>query len=177
MKEDKKNSFNTPEGYFESFNDRLMDRIQKEKAQEGGSIIPKTDGFAVPVGYFNEVTPTVLSKINTKKTKVIPLKTNRRFYYGVAAVAAIFILMFSLIWESNPEPISFDDLANAEIEAYFENTDLEMTSYEIAEVVSLEEIELNDILDNDLEDDIIMEYLDENVDDIEELNLEDIDYE
>ena len=177
MEKDKENSFNTPEGYFESFNDRLMDRIQKEEANEADSIIPKTDGFAVPDGYFDEVTPTVLSKINTKEPKVIPLKANRRFYYGIAVAAAIFIVIFSLNWESNPEPLTFDDLATAEIEAYFENTDLEMTSYEIAEEVSLEKLELNDILGDDLEDDIIMEYLDENVDDIEELNLEDINYE
>ena len=52
-----------------------------------------------------------------------------------------------------------------------------MTSYEIAEVVSLEEVELNDILVDDLEESIIMEYLDENVDDIEELNIEYLDYE
>ena len=52
-----------------------------------------------------------------------------------------------------------------------------MTSYEIAEVVSLEEVELNDILNDDLEDDIIMEYLDENVGDIEDLNLDDTYYE
>jgi hypothetical protein len=58
-----------------------------------------------------------------------------------------------------------------------ENTDFEMTSYEIAEVVSLEEVELNDILNDDLEDDIIMEYLDENVGDIEDLNLDDTYYE
>lgn len=68
-------------------------------------------------------------------------------------------------------------MANAEIESYLENTDFEMTSYEIAEVVSLEEVELNDILNDDLEDDIIMEYLDENVGDIEDLNLDDTYYE
>ncbi|MEC8831218.1 MAG: hypothetical protein VX772_02575 [Bacteroidota bacterium] len=176
MKKDKKNSFNTPEGYFESFNDRLMDRIQKEDSKEGGFIIPKTDGFEVPDGYFDEVTPRVLSQINNDP-KVITLQSNKHFYYGIAAAAAILIFVFSITWDSNKEPITFDDLANAEIEAYFENTDLEMTTYEIAEVVSLEEIELNDILQNDLDDEIIMEYLDENVDNIEELNLEDIDYE
>ena len=177
MKKDKKNSFNTPEGYFENFNDRLMDRIKKEEAVENGPIIPKTDGFTVPDGYFDEVTPTVLSKTVAKETKVIQFKTNRNFYYSVAAVAAIFILIFSLTWNSNPEPITFDDLANAEIDAYFESIDLEMTSYEIAQVVSLEEMELNDLLGDDLDGDIILEYLDENVEDIEELNLEDTDYE
>jgi len=177
MKKDKKNSFNTPEGYFDNFNDRLMDRIKKEEAGEATSLIPKSDGFAVPDGYFDEVTPTVLSKTVAKETKVIQFKPNRNFYYGVAAVAAIFILIFSFTWNSTPESITFDDLANAEIESYLENTDFEMTSYEIAEVVSLEEMELTNILGDDFEDDIIMEYLDENVEDIKELNLDDTDYE
>ena len=177
MKKDKKNSFNTPEGYFDNFNDRLMDRIKKEEAEETTSLIPKSDGFAVPDAYFDEVTPTVLSKTVAKETKVIQFKSNRNFYYSVAAVAAIFILIFSLTWNSTSEPITFDDLANAEIESYLENTDFEMTSYEIAEVVSLEEMELTDMLGDDFEDDIIMEYLDENVEDIKELNLDDTDYE
>ena len=177
MKKDKKNSFNTPEGYFDNFNDRLMDRIKNEEAVETTSLIPKSDGFVVPDAYFDEVTPAVLSKTVAKETKVIQFKPNRNFYYSVAAVAAIFILIFSLTWNSNPEPITFDDLANAEIESYLENTDFEMTSYEIAEVVSLEEMELADMLGDDFEDDIIMEYLDENIEDIKELNLDDTDYE
>lgn len=154
-----------------------MDRIKEEEAVEPGSIIPKTDGFTVPNGYFDEVAPTILSKTLEKETKVIPLKANRNFYSGIAAVAAIFILIFSITWNSTSEPITFDDLANAEIESYLENTDLEMTSYEIAEAVSLEDFDLNDILNDDIEDDIIMEYLDRNVEDIEELNLYDTDYE
>ncbi|WP_108244605.1 hypothetical protein [Muricauda brasiliensis] len=177
MKKDKKNSFNTPEGYFESFNDRLMDKIKAEEAHENGGIIPKTDGFAVPDGYFDQVESSILSKTSRKEVKVIPLISNRNFYYSVAAIAAIFILIFNITGNPTSEPITFDDLANAEIEAYLENTEFEMTSYEIAEVVSLEEVELNDILVDDLEDDIILEYLDEYVDEIEELNLEYPDYE
>jgi|GEM_PF-444951 len=177
MKKDKKNSFNTPEGYFESFNDRLMDRIKAEEAHENVGIIPKTYGFAVPDGYFDQVESSILSKTSRKEVKVIPLISNRNFYYSVAAIAAIFILIFNITGNPTSEPITFDDLANAEIEAYLENTEFEMTSYEIAEVVSLEEVELNDILVDDLEDDIILEYLDEYVDEIEELNLEYPDYE
>ncbi|UBZ14219.1 hypothetical protein LDL77_00545 [Flagellimonas marinaquae] len=178
MKKNKKNSFNTPEGYFENFNDRLMDKIKAEEAHENGGIIAKTDGFTVPDGYFDKVESDILSKTSEKETKVVPLGTNRHLLYtGVAAIAAIFILIFSITENPTSDPITFDDLANAEIEAYLENTEFEMTSYEIAEVVSLEEVELNDILVDDLEESIIMEYLDENVDDIEELNIEYLDYE
>lgn len=103
---------------------------------------------------------------------MISFKPNRNFYYGAAAVAALLVLLFGINGNPNTEPISFDDLANAEIEAYFEQTDLDMSSYEIAEVVSVTDIQINDVLADDLEDDILMDYLDENVDDIEELNLE-----
>jgi len=177
MKKDKKNSFNTPEGYFESFNDRLMDKIKAEEAHENGGIIPKTDGFAVPDGYFDQVESSILSKTSRKEVKVIPLISNRNFYYSVAAIAAIFILIFNITGNPTSEPITFDDLANAEIEAYLDDTEFEMTSYELAEVIPMEEIELNDILVDDFEESIIMEYLDENVDEIEELNLEYPDYE
>lgn len=174
MKKDKKNSFNTPEGYFESFHERLMDKINKE-GNETESIIPKSDGFAVPEGYFNGVTEKVLSKTTGNQGKVIQLKSYRKFYYG-AAVAAVFLLIFGLNWKSDT-PIDFEDLANTEIDAYFENTEIDMTSYEIAELVPLENLELNDVLENDIEAENILEYLDENVEDIEDLNLDYGDYE
>ncbi|MEW2922423.1 hypothetical protein AB1A65_13190 [Muricauda sp. ANG21] len=175
MKKDKKNSFNTPEGYFESFHDRLMDKINKEEGQPE-SIIPKSDGFTVPERYFDEVTPKVLSKTVEDNGKVIQLKSYRKFYYAAAAVAALFLLVFGLNWKSNA-PIGFDDLANTEIDAYFESTEIDISTYELAELVPLESLELNDVLENDIEAENILEYLDETVEDIEDLNLDYSNYE
>lgn len=177
MKKDKKNSFNTPEGYFESFNDRLMARIQQETMDEVSSIIPKTDGFGVPEGYFEDVAPKVLSRTTEEKGKVIQLKSYRKIYFGVAAIAAVFLLIFGFNWKSEPSPITFDDLANTEIDAYFDNNRIDMSSYELAEMVSFENVQLNDILEEDLSGEVILEYLDENVDDLRDLNIEYIDYE
>lgn len=176
MKKDKKNSFNTPEGYFESFHDRLMDRIQKEEG-EMEPIIPKSDGFAVPQNYFDEIAPAILSKTANEGGKVIPLKSYRHFYYGAAAVAAIFLLVFGVTWKTETAPFSFDDLASAEIDAYFENHDIGLTSYEIAEAIPLEDIQLNDVLAEDLSNDILWEYLEDNVEDIEELHFENEEHE
>lgn len=175
MKKDKQNGFNTPEGYFGNFHERLMDKIKKEKAQTE-SIIPKSDGFGVPEGYFSGVTKKVLSKTVAENGKVIQLKSFRKFYYGAAAVAAVFLLIFGLNWKSD-KPISFEDLANTEIDAYFERTEIDMSTYEIAELIPLENLELNDVLDNDIEAESILEYLDENVEDIEDLNLDYTNYE
>lgn len=175
MKKDKQNGFNTPEGYFENFHERLIDKIKKEEAQTE-SIMPKSDGFGVPEGYFSGVTKKVLSKTVAENGKVIQLKSFRKFYYGAAAVAAVFLLIFGLNWKSD-KPISFEDLANAEIDAYFERTEIDMSTYEIAELIPLENLELNDVLDNDIEAESILEYLDENVEDIEDLNLDYTNYE
>ncbi len=177
MKKDKKNSFNTPEGYFESFNERLMSRLGQDETDASESIIPKTDGFGVPVGYFETIGPTILSKTTTEKGKVIPLRAYRKFYYGAAAVAAVLIIVFGLNWNAKTNPVTFDDLANTEIDAYFEANASELTSYDLAEVVALEDIQLNDMLEEDLNSEHILEYLDENVEDVRDLNLEEIDYE
>ncbi|RIV68376.1 hypothetical protein [Flagellimonas aequoris] len=177
MKKDKKNSFNTPEGYFESFNERLMARIQEEATDEASSIIPKTDGFGVPESYFDDVVPKVLSRTTEEKGKVIQLKSYRKIYYGAAAVAAVFLLIFGFNWKSEPSPVTFDDLANTEIDAYFDNNRIDMSSYELAEMVSFENVQLNDMLEDDLSGEVILEYLDENVDDLRDLNIEYIDYE
>jgi len=165
MKEDHKNKFKTPEGYFDSFHERLMDKINEEENEQGKSIIPKSDGFSVPEEYFDTF------KVETKEVKVVQLKSYKKFYYSAAAIAAIFILIFGLTWKTDA-PITFEDLVSAEIDAYFETTELDISTYEIAEVVSLNSLEVNDVLDNALKDENILEYLDENVEDIEDLNLD-----
>lgn len=176
MKKNNENKFNTPEGYFESFHDRLMDRIQKEEGGTGSSI-PNTDGFTVPGNYFEEVVPTILSKTTAEGGKVIPIGSRRNFYYAAAAVAAIFLLVFGINWKTETTPLGFDDLASAEIDAYFENHEIGLSSYEIAEAIPLEDIQLNDVLAEDLTNDILWEYLEDNMEDIEDLHLENEEHE
>ena len=71
MGKDKKNKFKTPEGYFDNFHDRLMDRIQQEESQEEKSMIPMSDGFAVPETYFEDLTPKIIAQLAPKKVKVV----------------------------------------------------------------------------------------------------------
>lgn len=168
MKKNHEHKFKTPEGYFESFNERLMDKIAKEE-----SAIPKTDGFAVPDGYFDTVHETIAKKIDPNAPKVISLVDYKKFFYAAASIAAILVLVFYLS-PSKVQPIQFEDLASTEIDTYFENTEIGLSSYEIVQVVDLDASELNDINDNtmELEEEVIIDYLDSNIGDFEELNLE-----
>lgn len=165
MKKNHENTFKTPEGYFESFNERLMDKIAKEN-----SIIPKNDGFSAPHGYFEELPEKVLGKITPK---VVRLTNYRKYYFAAAAIAALIVLTVIFKQENEPE-FGFNDLASAELDAYFLDTNSEFTSYELAEAVGTEDITIMDITeaDDSFENKMILDYLDENVDEIEDLNLD-----
>nr|WP_299389106.1 hypothetical protein [Allomuricauda sp.] len=176
MGKDNNDNFKTPEGYFESFHDRLMDKIHEEEAAQNESLIPKTDGFAVPDGYFQELPKKMAAELAGDHVKVISLSPYRKIYYGIAGAAAVLLLFFGLTWNPGPE-LTIEDLASSEIDAYFESNDLNLSTYELAEVVALEELELSDVLDHTFADENILEYLDDNVEHIEDLNLEYDDYE
>ena len=63
-----------------------------------------------------------------------------------------------------------------EIEDYFESNDLGLSTYEIAEVIPVDDLEISDIIDNLLEDENIIDYLDDSIENFEELNLTDYEY-
>lgn len=170
MKKNQKHKFKTPEGYFDNFNGRLMRRLEEEEVDDQSEIIPKTDGFAVPKGYFETLNSDLFSRLSDSRTKVVTLKSYKTFYYAAAAVAVLFVLVFA--WNNDQPKVDFNDLANAEITAYFEDEDFGLSSYEIAEVLPLEDLSLIDVAEVPLEDENILEYLDETVEDFEELNLD-----
>lgn len=167
MGKKKENSgFKTPKGYFEDFTDDLLGKMSEET-----SSIPDEAGFEVPEGYFDNLNKKILEKLTEKESKVIRLKPYRKYFYVAASVAAILILVLS-IQQKGDVNFTFNDLARTDIENYIEENELELSSYELAEVLLTEELEVNDILGNELDDEYIINYLEDNIDDIDELNLE-----
>lgn len=168
-KTNKNNPFKTPESYFDNFTEDLLDKLNEEKLD-----LPETDDFLVPEDYFDGLHKNIQQKLNTQESKVVQLHPYRKYYITAASAAAVVLIFFGLNWNSTEEP-SFDDVANADIEAYFETNELGLTIYEIAEVLPVDELEINDILENQFDEKDVIDYLNENIDDFEELNLEDYD--
>ncbi|WP_273567273.1 hypothetical protein [Maribacter halichondriae] len=144
-----------------------MDRLS-----EGKSVIPKEEGFVVPENYFESLHENILKKMDAEETKVIRLNPYKKYYYAAASIAAIVLVVLGLNWNT-AEALTFDDLAASDIETYFENNEFDLSTYEIAEVIPVDELEINDVLENRFAEENMLEYLDENIDDFEALNLED----
>ena len=158
--------FKIPEGYFEGLTEKLIGKMADET-----SVAQKEDGFTVPKDYFETLNDQIKAKIKQKESKVVQLSPYKRYYFAAAAVAAILLVFFGLNLNTKVEP-KWDDLVNSEIENYFETNELGLTSYEIAEVLPVDEFDINDILETHLNEDIVIEYLNDNIDDFEDLNLD-----
>ncbi|MDO6601738.1 hypothetical protein [Arenibacter palladensis] len=164
----KNKNFEVPDGYFDTLSSDIMKKIAKEDFS-----MPPNEGFKVPDGYFETFNARLLGQlenIQAEEIKVIPLKSYRKHIYAAASVAAV-VLLFILIQFNNDKTPSYSDLANSDIEQYFEFNDLELSSYDLAEILPIHELDLNDILESRLDNDNIIDYLDSHIEDFEELNM------
>ncbi len=161
----KLNGFKTPEDYFDSFTDNLMTKLSEELTIE-----KKVDGFTIPNTYFDSLYQNIQNKIHTPESKVIKLNALKKYYY-VAAVAAV-VLIFIGISLTNKTEITFDDIAISDIENYFDDNELDMSTYELAQMLPIDELEIKDIIDTQLNDENIIDYIDNSIDNFEELNLD-----
>ena len=127
----------------------------------------KSTGFKTPKNYFESLDDTILElTLKDEKSKVIQLFSKRHLVY-ISGIAAAVLLLFNLsIFDSTP---TFDDLETETVENYL--IDENITSYEIAALLSDNQIEEDITVDLNLDGDYIEEYLLNNAD-IELLMIE-----
>jgi hypothetical protein len=159
----KKEGFKVPEAYFEGLSGEIMAKLNTAD-------LPESEGFKAPDGYFDSLGKEVLAREHASTVKVIKLASYKKYLYAAASVAAVVLLVFGWPWQAK-QGIDFGDIGSGELEAYFDDNTKGLSTYEIAEVFPVEDLELNDILERNLDDENIVDYLDANIDDIDELNL------
>lgn len=163
----KHNPFTTPNTYFEEFTKNLKTRLNVEEPN-----LPKEAGFKLPKDYFDRLPVEINKKLASNGSKVIQFKTKKLYYMAAASVAAALLLFFGLNWNTSQET-SWKSVANTDIENYFDTNGLGLTSYEIAEVISVDDLEITDFLETELKEEYVIDYLNEHIDTFEELNLYD----
>lgn len=138
-----KNGFTTPSDYFDTFSDKLFEKISGEV---NTTLLPETSGFIVPDNYFEKNEAKILSKLNHSKTKVIQLKVTLYKVSGIAAVLLLTIvspMLYNSI-ETNKNEV-------AEIN-YLEMQSEDLSIYEVGSMLDNEDLaELeNELIYNDL---------------------------
>jgi len=161
------NNFKTPDGYFDNLSGRLLKKMTDKEA-----IPSRKSGFTVPDNYFEGLHDKIIDQLAEENSTVIAIHSYKKYYAIAAAVAATVLLIVGLQWNNTSDNGGIESLTSTDIESYFETNAIELSSYEIAEVLSLENIAVYDIIDTQLPEDQIIEYLESEIEDFDELNLE-----
>lgn len=131
MKNDKPNSikkagFKIPNNYFQSFDDKLFNKLSEETSVSN----IKETGFKVPKNYFDTLEHKIIDEIKTKNLPIVKLYRRKTFYY-IAGIAAALALFFSLIFNKTN---SVEEFSVEIVETYLEKQNLD--SYELAQLLS-----------------------------------------
>lgn len=129
-----KTGFDTPQGYFDSFEDRLMLRMMEEQ-------LPKSTGFSVPADYFKNLEENLIAKTSRGTSgRVVHLNSRKTMLY-IAASAACFVLILSLFQSIGDANVTnLDDVPYTSIEQYIDDGNLDLDTYDVLAILNDQEI-------------------------------------
>ncbi|MFD1064216.1 hypothetical protein ACFQ1Q_13250 [Winogradskyella litorisediminis] len=152
----KETGFKTPEDYFESFDDKLLQRLETKSILDN----IKDEGFKTPEGYFDTVENQIFQLAKAEdKVKVVSIFKSKKFYY-ITGIAASLLLLFGIFFnQSKTEEISVDMVENYLLES-------DLNSYELADLLADANILKDDftIIETTFEEENLEDYLLENAD-------------
>ncbi|MEL0457144.1 hypothetical protein WJN01_12970 [Flavobacteriaceae bacterium SZ-1-7] len=144
----KEAGFKVPNNYFNNFEDVVMNQIKlTEKVSHSG--------FKTPYGYFDTLEDRIIEKTSEQNSsKVISLFNKRTLIY-ISGVAAAVLLLFNLsIFERDP----WSSLDTETVENYLLDENI-LDSYELASLMTEEELAESDFTDVNFDDENIETYL------------------
>lgn len=163
----KDNSFKVPEGYFDNLEDAILTGMSFRDGY-----IPSTNNFKVPDGFFDNMEDRIEIQLRSGNNVISLYRKNKKRLVAVAGIAAVFILMVSII-----KPFMFknniDNIPATEVEDYINSNYTSLFSLDFEDYFSSEdEIEQFQILNNNaITEEELIEYINENIDPYEELTI------
>ncbi|WP_298519363.1 hypothetical protein [uncultured Kordia sp.] len=159
----KETGFNTPKDYFNTFEERLFDRMKTE------AVIPKETGFTTPDAYFDSLEDSLSKKLfSTEETpKVIPLQRKRNYLKHLSYAAAACILFFvaiNLINTDSDANLTIDKVVNSEINEFIENDLIALNNYDLIAVYEEENVDITTTFEVNLDEIDTIDYLENTTD-------------
>lgn len=149
-----KSGFKVPEGYFQDFQSRMMERVTEGEKDFGAN------PFKVPENYFDQLAGRVFEKIDTppKKGKVIPLFHQKTWSYIAGVAAVVAVLLSAVLFNDNNE-IAFEDLDITAVENYL----LESFDMDNPNTAPFIDYEITASANPNIDKEALFEYLNENI--------------
>lgn len=148
--------FKTPDSYFSSLEDRIMDKLKEET-------LPKGHGMRAPEAYFDSLEDRILSKVGKKEKKRIGVV---HYLWPVASIAAAtlaFILWIGSNKAMEPTQILVESNNNIELIDYYLDELLEdmpdASLYEFADT-PITNWSFEDFIDHKEIEEYLMEHMD-----------------
>ncbi len=156
-----KSGFTIPDGYFESFDKNLSDKLFY--AEEESELLKTkiSSGFKTPDNYFNTLDASIVRKTitNKPKGKIFSLsnKQSLTYFSGIAAMIAILISVSI----NKKSELDFDDIEVADIYTYCIEGNIKLSSTDIISLLG-NDISYVETFENELiNDEILLDYLSE----------------
>tara|TARA_R110002050_G_scaffold300364_1_gene469404 strand:- start:12232 stop:12732 length:501 start_codon:yes stop_codon:yes gene_type:complete len=153
--------FKVPKDYFDNLEDAILSELKLKE-------LSNNSGFKTPKDYFETLEDRIIKKTSTKEApRVISLFTKRNLVY-ISSIAAAVLLLFNLsIFKSTP---TWKSLDTETVENYMINGDL-LDSYEIASLLTTEELSDANFIETNFNENNIETYLINHLD-VEDLYVE-----
>ncbi len=148
----KETGFKTPDAYFDTFNQRLIEKlaVQKDMASITSS------GYKVPENYFENFDAKLQARLKiNEKSKVIPFMSWRNIAY-ISGVAAVLILMLTVFLQSD-NPLSINQVETAYIEDYLNGENLNIDDF--ASLLTDDDLIFENFVTNTLTEESLENYL------------------
>lgn len=148
----KETGFKTPDAYFDTFNQRLIEKlaVQKDMASITSS------GYKVPENYFENFDAKLQARLKiNEKSKVIPFMSWRNIAY-ISGVAAVLILMLTVFLQSD-DPLSIHQVETAYIEDYLNGENLNIDDF--ASLLTDDDLIFENFVTNSLSEESLENYL------------------
>lgn len=166
-----KSGFKLPKAYFEELDQRILKSIDSSQHIKQSPLLPLQSGFTIPEAYFDAFEKTIHQKtLLLHQPKVFNL-----WYHQIAKVAAVLLIMitgYGILKVTKPletKENEFSNLSDTDIENYIESYIFpysEMRNIYISE----DNFELADNQIENLHQDVILNYLDDELDELDLLN-------
>lgn len=165
LKEIKSSGFKVHENYFENLEAQLLDLTTNSSAKPKALEAVGSSGFKTPEAYFENLEDELLAKLPKKKQGKLVQLFNKEILAYAAAIAAIVMALGGSLFLNNNPVTTWDNIELSILEDYIEENRIDFSTQEISSFLFQDGYVIDQTDFNSVSSEAVFEYLDDNMED------------